>query len=118
MNQPSRERPYVISVPPCREEPTRQPRFVHEGNVTYPTQGAHTTNVVVNASTSNAFVKLIGDDSMDGILVQSDAAHFPEPSVVPAGQSADEVCGEEPRLVAVNEVFDGDAGLRFSFTYR
>ncbi len=84
---------------PCREEPTRQPRFVHAGHVTYPTQRAH-ANVVFNAADFNAFVKLIGGDSMDPNLVHSDAAHFPEPSMVQADQSADKVCGEAPRLAA------------------
>ncbi len=67
--------------------------------MTNSTQGAH-TNVVFDALDSNAFVKLIGGDLMGPNLVQSDAAHFPEPSVVPAGHSADDVCGEASRLAA------------------
>ncbi len=51
----------------------------------------------------NAFVKLIGGDSVDPNLVHSEAAQFPEPSMVPAGQSADKVCGEAPQLVTEKE---------------
>ena len=82
---------------------TRQPRFVHAGHVAYPTQRAHAT-IVFDALDSNSFVKLIGGNSVVPNLVHSDAAHFPEPSMVPAGQSTDKVCSEAPRLAAENDV--------------
>jgi hypothetical protein len=71
--------------------------FVHAGHVTYPTQRTH-AYVVLDALDSNAFVKLIGGDSVGPSLVHTDTAHFPEPSMVPASQSTDKVCGEAPRL--------------------
>ena len=88
-------------------------RFRHASNVTYSTQGAH-TNVLLDALNSNALVTRIGGDLVDPNLVNRDTAHFPKPSVVPASQSADEVCGEAPRLAAVKGGIDNDAGVRFS----
>jgi hypothetical protein len=41
---------------------------------------------------SNALVKPIGGDSIDSNLLKTDSAHYPEPGIVPAGQSGDEVC--------------------------
>jgi hypothetical protein len=46
--------------------------------------------------------------------VLSDAAQFPMPSMVPAGQSAEEVCCEAPRLVAEKESVKNYANVRFS----
>ncbi len=79
-----------------------QQRFVHAGHIAYPTRRDVTaldsnsekvkralTNVVFDALYSYAFVNFIGGDLVDPNLVHSDAAHFPEPSMVPAGQSAD-----------------------------
>ncbi len=66
----------------------RQPYFLHAVHVIYPTQRTH-ANAVLDASDSNVFIKLIGGDSVGPSQVNSDAAHFPEPSMVPAGQSID-----------------------------
>ncbi len=54
---------------------------------------------------------------MDPNLVHSDAAHFPEPSIVPAGQSTDKVCSEAPRLAAKNADVENDASVRFSLGF-
>ena len=82
----------------------------------YPTQRAH-ANIVFDALDSNAFVKLIGGNSVDPNLVHSDAAHFPEPSMVPAGQSTDKVCSEAPRLATEKEDVENDASVRFSLGF-
>ncbi len=74
-------------------------------------------NVVLDALDSNAFVKLIGGDSVGLNLVHSDAAYFPEPSMVPAGQSTDKVCGEAPRLATEKEDVENDASVRFSLGF-
>ncbi len=50
-------------------------------------------------------------------LVRSDAAHFPEPSMVPAGQSTDKVCGEAPRLATEKEGVENDARVSFSLGF-
>jgi hypothetical protein len=77
------------------------------------------TNVVFDALDANAFVKLIGGDSVDLNVVYGHAAHFPEPSMLPASQRhisrshADEVCGEAPRLAAKKEDVENDAGVCF-----
>ena len=82
----------------------------------YPTQRAH-ANIVFDVLDSNAFVKLIGSNSVDPNLVHSDAAHFPEPSMVPAGQSTDQVCGEAPELAAKKEDVENNAGVRFALGF-
>ncbi len=51
---------------PCREEPTQQLPFAHAGHVTY-------SNAELVTLDSNAFVKLIGGDSVDPNLVHSGA---------------------------------------------
>ncbi len=58
-------------------------------------------------------VKLIGGVSVDLNRVNSDAAQFPEPSMVSAGQSADEVCAEASRLAAEKEGIENDPSVRF-----
>ncbi len=68
-------------------------------NATY----ARKRTVVLDALDSIAFVKLIGGDSVAQKLVHNDAAHFPEPSMVPAGQNTDKVCGEASRLATEKE---------------
>ncbi len=50
-------------------------------------------------------------------LVRSDAANFPEPSMVPAGQSTDKVCGEVPRLAIEKEDVENDASMRSSLGF-
>ncbi len=41
------------------------------------------------------------------------AAHIPEPSIVPAVESGNEVCNEAPRLAAVKGKDDNDTSVRF-----
>jgi hypothetical protein len=74
---------------PCREEPTRQPHFVHAGHTT---QHAH-SDIVIDAFDTYPLVEFFGGDSVDPNLVHSDAAFFAKPKMVPACQSADQVCG-------------------------
>jgi hypothetical protein len=50
-------------------------------------------------------------------LVHRNAAHFPEPSMVPAGQSTDKVSGEASRLATEKEDVENDADVRFSLSY-
>ncbi len=83
-------------MPPIGREFAAHAVFCRCGPLDYPTQRMH-ANVVLDALDSNTFVKLIGGDSVVPNLVHSDAAHFPEPIMVPAGQSTDKVCGEAPR---------------------
>ncbi len=84
--------------------------------MTYPTQRTH-ANVVLAAFYPSALVKPIGGDSVGQLLVNSDAAHFPEPSMVPASQSTDKVCGEAPRLATEKESAESDASVRFSLGF-
>ncbi len=84
--------------------------------MTYPALRTH-ANVVLDALDSNAFVKLIGGVSVGPNLGQIDAAHFPEPSMVPAGQSTDKVCREAPRLATEKEDVENDASVRFSLGF-
>ncbi len=74
-------------------------------------------NVVLDALYSNAFVKLIGGNSVGPNLLHSDAAYFPEPSMVPVGQSTDKVRGEAPRLATEKEDAENDTSVRFSLGF-
>ncbi len=81
----------------------------------YPTQRAH-ANVVFDALDSNAFVKLIGGNSVDPNLAHSDVAHFLERSMVPAGQNTDKVAVRYHDSQPKKDV-ENDSMVRFSLGF-